>query len=95
MINFSDIGLRDNVAQILVLQDAGDYIPITCWPSVCVHCGIEAVLVYLLYADVEGQLVVIANTHILFNPKRGDIKVPIDDHACKNPPLSLPLSTGV
>ncbi|KAL3144846.1 hypothetical protein ABBQ38_001952 [Trebouxia sp. C0009 RCD-2024] len=47
MINFADIGLRDNVAQILVLEDA----------------------------ESEGQRVVIANTHILFNPKRGDIKV--------------------
>ena len=25
MINFSDIGLRDNVAQILVLEDAGNF----------------------------------------------------------------------
>ncbi|KAL3144097.1 hypothetical protein ABBQ32_003887 [Trebouxia sp. C0010 RCD-2024] len=47
MINFADIGLRDNVAQILMLEDA----------------------------DSEGQRIVIANTHILFNPKRGDIKV--------------------
>lgn len=61
----------------------------------CFVCTvIEAVLVYLLYADIEGQLVVIANTHILFNPKRGDIKVPIEDHACKHPPLSQPLKVA-
>ena len=50
---------------------------------------------HLLYAESEGQLVVIANTHILFNPKRGDIKVPTDDHPCKNLPLSQPVSTGM
>lgn len=39
---------------------------------------------YVLYAESEGQRVVIANTHILFNPKRGDIKVPTCPHACND-----------
>lgn len=80
MINFADIGLRDNVAQILVLENAGKCI----WTQVSVvYLVVEAIQHHLLCAESEGQLVVIANTHILFNPKRGDIKVPIQEHACR------------
>ncbi|DBA95369.1 TPA: hypothetical protein ACH3X3_013249 [Trebouxia sp. C0006] len=48
VINFSHLGLRDNVAQILVLKNCADH---------------------------RNQLLVVANTHILFNPRRGEIKV--------------------
>ncbi|DBA77493.1 TPA: Protein angel 1, variant 2 [Trebouxia sp. C0004] len=48
VINFSHLGLRDNVAQILVLENCSDH---------------------------RSQQLVVANTHILFNPKRGEIKV--------------------
>ncbi|KAL0037278.1 hypothetical protein WJX79_010116 [Trebouxia sp. C0005] len=48
VINFSHLGLRDNVAQIMVLENCSDH---------------------------RNEHLVVANTHILFNPKRGEIKV--------------------
>ena len=89
MINFADIGLRDNVAQILVLEDAGNCI---LTQVLVVYLVVEAIQHHLLCAESEGQLVVIANTHILFNPKRGDIKVPIQNDACKISALGQPIA---
>ncbi len=65
-------GLRDNVALLVLLQTTAGDAP---WPT----------------SSQPGQAsetpqILIANTHVLFNPKRGDIKVttrlPLDNCMC-------------
>lgn len=54
-------GLRDNVALLVLLQTAAGAAP---WPT------------YAAPGEPPTTpQILIANTHVLFNPKRGDIKV--------------------
>ncbi|KZV54812.1 chaperonin family protein [Dorcoceras hygrometricum] len=58
-IEYYKLGLRDNVAQICVLEK----------PQIDKNCPV------LLYSLERSGRVVVCNVHVLFNPKRGDIKL--------------------
>ncbi|XP_020580807.1 carbon catabolite repressor protein 4 homolog 6 isoform X2 [Phalaenopsis equestris] len=62
-IEFSKLGLRDNVAQICVLESN------TGFPAE------NAVLPASHNPSSGGNQVVVCNTHVLYNPKRGEIKL--------------------
>ena len=62
-INFNLLDLRDNVALLVLLRPVG--------PPIAVGLGKAAAS-----QELESlPLLLVANTHLLFNPKRGDIKV--------------------
>ncbi|BBN11461.1 hypothetical protein Mp_5g12060 [Marchantia polymorpha subsp. ruderalis] len=63
-IQFDTLGLRDNVAQLCALQSIGvrENMP----------SNIE---VDLPDSGSSGNVVIVGNIHVLFNPKRGDIKL--------------------
>lgn len=70
-IEFKELDLRNNVAQLCVFELNQN------WMNVQRDNSTEPVGVNSLQADMhpKGRRVVIGNIHVLFNPKRGDIKL--------------------